>query len=109
MESDELNTKHAFYINTNQNNRITSVAILQHLHYNKKGGWHKDLGLNPEEGMGDCKCLVPLRYRNTLNSRRARSSLVKLVEGEERWETPDHPKVVLLQNLDGTEPKRTVT
>ncbi|GFW94327.1 hypothetical protein TNCV_1432621 [Trichonephila clavipes] len=40
-----------------------------------------DLGSNPEEGMGVCKCLVPLRNRSTLNSRRAASPLVRLVEG----------------------------
>ncbi|GFW36026.1 hypothetical protein TNCV_4928901 [Trichonephila clavipes] len=43
----------------------------------------KDLGSNPEEGMVVCKCIVPSRHRSTLNSRRAASSLVRLVEGEE--------------------------
>ncbi|GFV85514.1 hypothetical protein TNCV_3773381 [Trichonephila clavipes] len=45
----------------------------------------------------------------TLNSRREASPLVRLVEGEERWETPDHSQVVLPQTLGGTEPNRTVT
>ncbi|GFS72752.1 hypothetical protein TNCV_1421341 [Trichonephila clavipes] len=31
----------------------------------------------------------PLRHGGTLNSRRAASPLVRLVEGEERWKTPD--------------------
>ncbi|GFW42362.1 hypothetical protein TNCV_239591 [Trichonephila clavipes] len=47
--------------------------------------------------MGVCKCIVPLRHRGTLNSRRAASPLVWLVEGVERWETPDHPQVSSLK------------
>ncbi|GFU06771.1 hypothetical protein TNCV_4353351 [Trichonephila clavipes] len=34
----------------------------------------------------------------TLNSSRAASPLVRLVEGEERWKAPDHPQGVLPQN-----------
>ncbi|GFW46001.1 hypothetical protein TNCV_3276191 [Trichonephila clavipes] len=34
---------------------------------------------------------VPLRHGGTLNSRRAASPLMRLVEGEERWEAPDSP------------------
>ncbi|GFW10641.1 uncharacterized protein TNCV_4917601 [Trichonephila clavipes] len=33
-------------------------------------------------------CMVPSRNRSPLNSRRAVSPLVSLVEGEERWEGP---------------------
>ncbi|GFX42684.1 uncharacterized protein TNCV_2196431 [Trichonephila clavipes] len=44
-----------------------------------------------------CKCIVPLRYGGTLNSRRAASPLVWLVEGVERWEVPDHPQVYSLK------------
>ncbi|GFV22841.1 general transcription factor II-I repeat domain-containing protein 2A [Trichonephila clavipes] len=33
----------------------------------------------------------------TLNSRRDASPLVRLVEGEEKWEVPDHPMVFSLQ------------
>ncbi|GFV99428.1 uncharacterized protein TNCV_1513981 [Trichonephila clavipes] len=44
----------------------------------------------------------------TLNSRRAASPLVRLVEGEERWEAFDHPSVLPL-NWGGTEPNHTVT
>ncbi|GFV93772.1 uncharacterized protein TNCV_366721 [Trichonephila clavipes] len=52
---------------------------------------------------------VPLRHEGTLNSRRAASLLVWLVEWEERWETPDHPKGFLPLNWDGTEQNRTIT
>ncbi|GFT15511.1 hypothetical protein TNCV_3265181 [Trichonephila clavipes] len=44
------------------------------------------------------------RLGGTLNSRRASSLLVRLVEEEERWEVPDHP-----QNWGGIEPNRIVT
>ncbi|GFU84012.1 uncharacterized protein TNCV_4860011 [Trichonephila clavipes] len=47
--------------------------------------------------------LVHLRHGDTLNSRRATSPLVRLVDRKEREEAPDHPK-----NFGGTEPKRTV-
>ncbi|GFX50640.1 espin-like protein [Trichonephila clavipes] len=43
------------------------------------------LGSNPGKGMDDCKCIVPSRHEGTLNSRRAASPLMRLVEGEERW------------------------
>ncbi|GFW25401.1 uncharacterized protein TNCV_3721291 [Trichonephila clavipes] len=55
------------------------------------------------------KCIVPLRQGGTLNSRRAASPLVRLVEGKERWEAPDHPwGVVLPQNWGETELNRSV-
>ncbi|GFV44834.1 uncharacterized protein TNCV_563831 [Trichonephila clavipes] len=56
------------------------------------------LGSNLGEDMDVCKCIVPSRNGGTLNSRRAASPLVRLVEGEERWEAPDHPKGVLPLN-----------
>ncbi|GFS50367.1 uncharacterized protein TNCV_1638591 [Trichonephila clavipes] len=59
---------------------------------------------NPGEVMDVCKCIVPSRHWVTLNSRRAASPLVRLVEGEERWEAP-----VLPQNWGETEQNRTVT
>ncbi|GFS57886.1 uncharacterized protein TNCV_2909661 [Trichonephila clavipes] len=48
-------------------------------------------------------------HGGTLNSRRAASPLVRLVEGEERWEFSDHSQSVLPLNWGGTEPNRTVT
>ncbi|GFW33258.1 uncharacterized protein TNCV_2859361 [Trichonephila clavipes] len=49
-------------------------------------------------------CLCGMR--GTLNSRRAASPLVRLVEEEERWEALDHPQGVLSQNWDETELNR---
>ncbi|GFT72036.1 hypothetical protein TNCV_2516551 [Trichonephila clavipes] len=37
----------------------------------------KELSSNPEEDMAVCKCLVPARHGNTLNSRRAASPIVR--------------------------------
>ncbi|GFT43141.1 uncharacterized protein TNCV_5119921 [Trichonephila clavipes] len=59
--------------------------------------------------MDVCKCIVPARHWGTLNSRRAASPLVRLVEGEERWEASDHPRCVLPLNWGGIKPNRTVT
>ncbi|GFV12783.1 uncharacterized protein TNCV_1367531 [Trichonephila clavipes] len=56
------------------------------------------LGSNLGEDMGVCKCIVPARHGCTLNNRRAASPLVRLVEGEERWEASDHPQSVLSLN-----------
>ncbi|GFW70326.1 uncharacterized protein TNCV_5131521 [Trichonephila clavipes] len=47
--------------------------------------------------MDVCKCIVPSQHEGTLNSRRAVSPLVWLVEGEERWKAPDHPWVSSLK------------
>ncbi|GFS57610.1 cullin-4A [Trichonephila clavipes] len=66
----------------------------------------RGLGSNPGEDMDVCKCIVPLRHGGILNSRRAASPLVWLVEGEERWEAPDH---LSPSKWDGTEQKGTVT
>ncbi|GFV65507.1 uncharacterized protein TNCV_1737441 [Trichonephila clavipes] len=52
----------------------------------------KGLGSKPGEDKDVCKCIVPLRHGGTLNTRRAASPLVWLVEGVERWEAPDHPR-----------------
>ncbi|GFU23257.1 uncharacterized protein TNCV_2559561 [Trichonephila clavipes] len=49
------------------------------------------------------KCIASSRHGGTLNSRRAASPLVRLVEGKERWEAPDHTQGVLLQNWGETE------
>ncbi|GFX78644.1 uncharacterized protein TNCV_30841 [Trichonephila clavipes] len=52
------------------------------------------LDLNSGGDMDVCKCIVPSRHGGTLNSRRdASPPLVRLVEGEERWESPDHSRV----------------
>ncbi|GFV05065.1 uncharacterized protein TNCV_222821 [Trichonephila clavipes] len=59
--------------------------------------------------MDVCKCLVPLRLGDTLNSRRVACPYVWLVEGKERWEAPDHPQGLFLRNWSGTEQNRTVT
>ncbi|GFU77764.1 cullin-4A [Trichonephila clavipes] len=64
------------------------------------------LGSNPGEDMDVCKCLVPSRHGGTLNSRRASTPLVGLVE--ERCEAPDHPQGVISQNWDETELNRSV-
>ncbi|GFY28403.1 uncharacterized protein TNCV_1970581 [Trichonephila clavipes] len=69
----------------------------------------KGLGLNPGEDIDVCKCIVPSWHGSTLNSRRAPSLLVRLVEEEERWEASDHPKSVLPLNWGGTKPNRTVS
>ncbi|GFT47072.1 uncharacterized protein TNCV_3747301 [Trichonephila clavipes] len=66
-------------------------------------------GLNPGENIDVCKCIVPAQHGGTLNIRRPASSLVRLVEGEERWEASDHPQSVLPLNWGGTKPNRTVT
>ncbi|GFW96961.1 uncharacterized protein TNCV_4801741 [Trichonephila clavipes] len=66
------------------------------------------LGLNHGEGIDVCKCIESLRHEGTLNSRRAAIPILNLVEGEERWEVPDYPQGVLLQNRGGIEPNRTV-
>ncbi|GFX68062.1 cullin-4A [Trichonephila clavipes] len=68
-----------------------------------------DPSSNPGEDMDVCKCIMSSRYGGTLNSRRAASPLVRLVEGEERWETPGHPRDVLPQNWGGIEQYRSVT
>ncbi|GFU44152.1 hypothetical protein TNCV_615391 [Trichonephila clavipes] len=45
----------------------------------------------------NCFAKVPLRIEGTLNSPRAASPLMRLVEGEERWEAPDYPRTQLWQ------------
>ncbi|GFV49879.1 uncharacterized protein TNCV_1391611 [Trichonephila clavipes] len=44
---------------------------------------------------------VPSRHGGSLNSRRAASPLVWLVEGEEEWEASDHPQSILPLNWGG--------
>ncbi|GFV24660.1 uncharacterized protein TNCV_3339761 [Trichonephila clavipes] len=64
------------------------------------------LGSNPGEDMDVCKCIVPSRHGGTLNSRRATSPLVRLVD---RWDASDHPQGVILLIWGGIELNRTVT
>ncbi|GFU47210.1 uncharacterized protein TNCV_2938571 [Trichonephila clavipes] len=52
---------------------------------------------------------MPSRHRGTLNSRRAARPLVRLVEGETRWEAPDPPHAALPQNWAGTEQNSSAT
>ncbi|GFW94566.1 uncharacterized protein TNCV_4246071 [Trichonephila clavipes] len=59
--------------------------------------------------MDVCKCIVPARHGGTLNSRRAANPLVKLVEGEGRWEASNNPQSVLPLNWGGIDPNRTAT
>ncbi|GFX23452.1 cullin-4A [Trichonephila clavipes] len=68
-----------------------------------------DLGWNPGEDIDVCKCIVTSRHGGTLNSRQAASPLMRLVEGEERWEIPERPQGILPQNWDETELNRSVT
>ncbi|GFV91697.1 hypothetical protein TNCV_4762621 [Trichonephila clavipes] len=46
----------------------------------------QSLGSNPVGSMGVCKCIVPLQHWDTLNSHRAASLLVMLLEEEGRGE-----------------------
>ncbi|GFU75108.1 uncharacterized protein TNCV_3172871 [Trichonephila clavipes] len=57
--------------------------------------------------MDVCKCIVPSRHEGTLNSRRAASPLMRLVDGEERWKAPDHPPGCSLSKL-GVKPSYIV-
>ncbi|GFV90927.1 cullin-4A [Trichonephila clavipes] len=67
------------------------------------------LGSNPGEYKDVCKCIVPSRHGDTLNSRQATSPLVRLVERDERWEAPGHPSDVLPQNSGETKLNHSVT
>ncbi|GFY10661.1 hypothetical protein TNCV_2194821 [Trichonephila clavipes] len=59
-----------------QQSRPTGIVVLATLTAMSLG-----LGSNPGEDMDVCKCIVPSWHGGTLNSRRAASPLVKLVEG----------------------------
>ncbi|GFT94904.1 uncharacterized protein TNCV_1472071 [Trichonephila clavipes] len=62
--------------------RLPGMFRLPKSSYNWRG-----LGSNPDS----------LLHGGTLNSRRAASPLVKFVEGEERWEAPDPPRMFSLK------------
>ncbi|GFY15982.1 uncharacterized protein TNCV_1286271 [Trichonephila clavipes] len=68
----------------------------------------KGLGSNPIEGVDVCKSIVLLWHGDSLNSLRAASALMKLVEGQERWEAPDYLQGVLPQNWSGIELNLTI-
>ncbi|GFW30887.1 uncharacterized protein TNCV_2939891 [Trichonephila clavipes] len=71
--------------------------------------------LHPRRCIGDAviftRALSLYTWKNSksFNSRRAASSLVRLVEGEERWEDSDNPQSFLPLNRGEIEPNRTVT
>ncbi|GFY13939.1 uncharacterized protein TNCV_1296001 [Trichonephila clavipes] len=50
-----------------------------------------------------------LKLKTETSRRRAASPLVRLVEGEERWEATDHPQGPLPQNWGETELNRSIT
>ncbi|GFW29442.1 uncharacterized protein TNCV_743841 [Trichonephila clavipes] len=58
--------------------------------------------------MAVCKCIVHSRHGGTLNSRRAASPHVRLVDGQERWEIPDYPQDVIPLNWGETELNRSI-
>ncbi|GFY19983.1 hypothetical protein TNCV_2146761 [Trichonephila clavipes] len=62
------------------------------------------LGSNLGEAMVVCKCILPLRHRGNLNIRPASSHFEKLLEGETRWDSSDHPQGVLPQNSSKADP-----
>ncbi|GFV77166.1 hypothetical protein TNCV_2108521, partial [Trichonephila clavipes] len=51
---------------------------------------------------------VPLRHGVTLKSHHAASLLVRLVDGEERWEALDNPQGVLPHSSSEMEPHHTI-
>ncbi|GFT63648.1 uncharacterized protein TNCV_870831 [Trichonephila clavipes] len=53
------------------------------------------------------KCIVPSWHGSTLNSHRAANPFVRLVEGIQRLEAPDHPRGVLPQNWGGNQLNRS--
>ncbi|GFT12343.1 uncharacterized protein TNCV_3047121 [Trichonephila clavipes] len=65
------------------------------------------LGSNPED-MNVCKCIVSSRHGGTLNSLPATSPLVRLVDGEERWEVSDPLPRCSPSKLGETELNHTV-
>ncbi|GFV12592.1 hypothetical protein TNCV_4425451 [Trichonephila clavipes] len=72
---------------TGKNNETILALPLERRRCNR-AGWalseKQGLGSNPGEDMDVSKCIVPLRHGGALNSRRAASPFVWLVEGEER-------------------------
>ncbi|GFX05636.1 hypothetical protein TNCV_3435401 [Trichonephila clavipes] len=63
------------------------------------------LGMGSNPG----KCIVHLRHGGILNSFQTSNPLVKSVEGEEKWQEPDHPHDALPQNWGETKSNPIVT
>ncbi|GFX27533.1 uncharacterized protein TNCV_4995881 [Trichonephila clavipes] len=80
-----------------QNYLTARLYLIKHI---LKKKWHVDPKRFAIPG------IVPSRHGGTLNGRRAASPLVRLVEGEEKWEYPDHPQTCL--NWDETELQRYI-
>ncbi|GFU65132.1 hypothetical protein TNCV_4056021 [Trichonephila clavipes] len=59
--------------------------------------------------MAICKGIWTLGHGGILNSHRAASSLVRMVEVEERWELPVHLQGIHPQNWDGADQNFTLT
>ncbi|GFY24403.1 hypothetical protein TNCV_1014511 [Trichonephila clavipes] len=53
-----------------------------------------------------CKCILPSRLESTINSRRAASPFVRLVEGKRSWKPLTTPRVFSLKIV--TKPSRIV-
>ncbi|GFX35222.1 hypothetical protein TNCV_100291 [Trichonephila clavipes] len=70
----------------------------------------KDFGINRWKNIVSNRSRwLYLLHGGTLSSRQAASPLVRLMEGEERWEAPDHSQGVLPQNWGRIQPNGTVT
>ncbi|GFW23966.1 uncharacterized protein TNCV_4950121 [Trichonephila clavipes] len=69
----------------------------------------KSAGRQTEKNLPVKDVRMPARHGVTLNSHRAASPLVRLVEREERWEASHHPQSVLPLNWGGIESNRSVT
>ncbi|GFY08772.1 hypothetical protein TNCV_4659651 [Trichonephila clavipes] len=82
------------------------LTVYFHLHSSDKEPLHSFCPVGPNLWLvsnADCGAIGPLRHGGTLNNHQAASPFVRLVEGEERWEAPDHSPGVLPQNWGGTE------
>ncbi|GFU24258.1 uncharacterized protein TNCV_3395821 [Trichonephila clavipes] len=62
-----------------------------------------------KEDMDVCKYIVPSQHGATLNSRRATSPLVRLMERKDRWEAPDHHQEAYPENWGENELNRSFT
>ncbi|GFT70964.1 uncharacterized protein TNCV_694941 [Trichonephila clavipes] len=85
-------------------NNTPNVRTFKLGRFNVHQPLHKGLGSNPGEDMDVCKCIVSLRHGGPLNSRRAASLLVRLVEEKERWEALTTSRVLFLKI--GVEPSQ---